>query len=78
MNLLRLRELAKAGKDGTITPEELKELFEALPEVLAHFAPETCKSCNGTAFDDDAEICQACERPYAVWCSRCGSCNYLP
>lgn len=34
MNLPRLRELAKAGKDGTIRPEELKELFEALPEAL--------------------------------------------
>jgi len=35
MNLPRLRELAKAGKDGSIRPEELKELFEALPEVIA-------------------------------------------
>ena len=34
MNIARLRELAAAGKDGTIRPEELKELFEALPEVL--------------------------------------------
>ena len=34
MNLQRLRELAKAGKDGSIRPEELKELFEALPSVL--------------------------------------------
>jgi hypothetical protein len=35
LNLTRLRGLVKAGKDGTIQPEELKELFEALPLVLA-------------------------------------------
>lgn len=36
MNLPRLRELVKAGKDGSIRSEELKELFEALPEVFAN------------------------------------------
>jgi hypothetical protein len=35
MNLLRLRELAKAGKAGTLRPEEAKELFEALPAALS-------------------------------------------
>jgi hypothetical protein len=35
MNLPRLRELAKAGKAGTLRPEEAKELFEALPGVLS-------------------------------------------
>lgn len=34
MNLPRLRELVKAGENGTLRPEELKELFEALPEVI--------------------------------------------
>ncbi len=34
MNIPRLRGLATAGKAGSITPEELKELFEALPSVL--------------------------------------------
>ena len=41
MNIARLRELAAAGKDGTIRPEELKELFEVLPSVLgALVSPE--------------------------------------
>jgi hypothetical protein len=34
MNLSRLRDLAQAGKDGSIRPEELKELFESLPSCL--------------------------------------------
>jgi hypothetical protein len=34
MNLPRLRELVKAGQEGKIRPEELQELFAALPEVL--------------------------------------------
>ena len=34
MNLARLRELTAAGQAGTIRPEELKELFEALPDVI--------------------------------------------
>jgi ATP:corrinoid adenosyltransferase len=34
MNIHRLRELIAAGKAGSIRPEELKELFEALPDVL--------------------------------------------
>jgi hypothetical protein len=34
MNLPRLRELAKAGKDGSIRPEELKELFAVLSSIL--------------------------------------------
>lgn len=55
MNLPRLRELAKAGKDGSIRPEELKELFEALPEVLDAI-PNHCtwqhrtNDCDGVAY----------------------------
>mgnify|MGYP001578258710 CR=1 FL=1 len=37
MNLPRLRELVAMGKDGSIRPEELKELFGALPEVIERF-----------------------------------------
>lgn len=40
MNLRRLRELTAAGQAGTIRPEELKELFEALPSVLDAAASE--------------------------------------
>lgn len=39
MNLPRLRELAKAGLDGTLRPEEARELFEALPEVITALEP---------------------------------------
>lgn len=38
MDLTRLRELAQAGKDGALRPEEAKELFDALPEVFARMS----------------------------------------
>jgi hypothetical protein len=68
MNLPRLRELAKAGKDGSIRPEELKELFEALPAFLDRFDGH-CSRCNEHSTDlsplvvdgpNDSRVCLNC------------------
>jgi hypothetical protein len=54
MNLPRLRELAKAGKDGSIRPEELQELFAVLPESLEYLAKLETACIEIVALRDEA------------------------
>ena len=57
MNLPRLRELVKAGQEGSIRPDELQELFAALPEVLDALEsdPEAERDC-AASFAHDTDL----------------------
>ena len=66
---------------GSVKPD-LKELekqlnpVEEIPNLIV-----TCKTCKGTTYDDDINICSKCEKPTCSLCgnydpaSRCNFCN---
>jgi hypothetical protein len=68
MNLPRLRELAKAGQDGSIRPEELKELLEVLPEVI-----ETLGKLLGRNFVSPKRSLTMCICGHSAWSHYAGS-----